>query len=408
MRVAAQYDDEEADARAARVRRVARDHVQRGAAARARLGAAPPPRGRDQRARGVRPRLRAPPVGAAARDAPRGRAHRGARPRRDLEDARAARLPRSSTSSKERRPLDRRRPRGGPAARGARHAPRRLRARRVRRGRRTGSRTRPDGARHLPLAAQARGARRRFARAPGVARGGARARCSGAWSTRRAARRSARSTTSRWLGPFAAWWALVIDRPAMLVKLATALPMMAHSALLECCEHAEALRAAISPESLDGAVGRRRAAGARVAARRGHRARTRARGARPGARATSPARPARSRTSRRCASSWWSPASGSHGALSDPVKALHPATMASAEDSLSQGGDRERAARGGARRPRHPRPRAVDARRLARVARPAGVRAARGRGARRDPEDAASAAEAEEEGAEAHRGRTSS
>jgi len=38
-----------------------------------------------------------------------------------------------------------------------------------------------------------------------------------------------------WLGPFAAWWALVIDRPAMLQQLATALPMMAASALTQCC-----------------------------------------------------------------------------------------------------------------------------------------------------------------------------
>src|SRR5262249_44020135 len=29
-----------------------------------------------------------------------------------------------------------------------------------------------------------------------------------------------------WLGPFAAWWALVIDRPAMLLPLGNALPMM--------------------------------------------------------------------------------------------------------------------------------------------------------------------------------------
>ena len=50
----------------------------------------------------------------------------------------------------------------------------------------------------------------------------------------------------RWLGPFAAWWALVIDRPAVLLQLATALPMMADGALARCCEHAEALRTAIS------------------------------------------------------------------------------------------------------------------------------------------------------------------
>jgi serine/threonine-protein kinase len=50
----------------------------------------------------------------------------------------------------------------------------------------------------------------------------------------------------RWLGPFAAWWALVIDRPAMLLQLATALPMMDKGALERCCEQAEALRTAVS------------------------------------------------------------------------------------------------------------------------------------------------------------------
>jgi eukaryotic-like serine/threonine-protein kinase len=59
----------------------------------------------------------------------------------------------------------------------------------------------------------------------------------------------------RWLGPFAAWWALVIDRPAMLLKLATALPMMAEGALAKCCEQAEALRAAISSDAPDGQWG---------------------------------------------------------------------------------------------------------------------------------------------------------
>jgi serine/threonine-protein kinase len=50
----------------------------------------------------------------------------------------------------------------------------------------------------------------------------------------------------RWLGPFAAWWALVIDRPATLQRLATALPMMSAGALAKCCTKAEELRAAVS------------------------------------------------------------------------------------------------------------------------------------------------------------------
>ena len=59
----------------------------------------------------------------------------------------------------------------------------------------------------------------------------------------------------RWLGPFAAWWALVIDRPAMLQQLATALPMMAAGALAQCCEQAEALRGAVSSGLADGMWG---------------------------------------------------------------------------------------------------------------------------------------------------------
>ena len=59
----------------------------------------------------------------------------------------------------------------------------------------------------------------------------------------------------QWLGPFAAWWALVIDRPAMLLQLATALPMMAEGALARCCERAEILRTAVSSGSADGEWG---------------------------------------------------------------------------------------------------------------------------------------------------------
>jgi serine/threonine-protein kinase len=58
-----------------------------------------------------------------------------------------------------------------------------------------------------------------------------------------------------WLGPFAAWWALVIDRPASLNQLANALPMMAPAALATCCERADALRAAVSANAPEGAWG---------------------------------------------------------------------------------------------------------------------------------------------------------
>lgn len=59
----------------------------------------------------------------------------------------------------------------------------------------------------------------------------------------------------RWLGPFAAWWALVIDRPTVLLQLATALPMMAEGALARCCAQAEALRAALASGVADGQWG---------------------------------------------------------------------------------------------------------------------------------------------------------
>jgi serine/threonine-protein kinase len=57
----------------------------------------------------------------------------------------------------------------------------------------------------------------------------------------------------KWLGPFAAWWALVIDRPTMLLKLATALPMMDEAALAHCCKQADELRTALSSGVFEGA-----------------------------------------------------------------------------------------------------------------------------------------------------------
>ena len=58
-----------------------------------------------------------------------------------------------------------------------------------------------------------------------------------------------------WLGPFAAWWALVIDRPAMLLPLAAALPMMSEGALERCVTEAEGLRRAVASGVSDGAWG---------------------------------------------------------------------------------------------------------------------------------------------------------
>ena len=58
-----------------------------------------------------------------------------------------------------------------------------------------------------------------------------------------------------WLGPFAAWWALVIDRPEVLLTLATALPMMSPAALETCCEQAAILRAVVETGDEGGAWG---------------------------------------------------------------------------------------------------------------------------------------------------------
>ena len=58
-----------------------------------------------------------------------------------------------------------------------------------------------------------------------------------------------------WLGPFAAWWALVIDRPAMLRQLGTALPMIREGVLERCCELADATRAVVAQGAPDGQWG---------------------------------------------------------------------------------------------------------------------------------------------------------
>lgn len=55
-----------------------------------------------------------------------------------------------------------------------------------------------------------------------------------------------------WLGPFAAWWALVIDRPAMLQQLATALPMIQEGVLERCCDLADAIRTAVASKEPGG------------------------------------------------------------------------------------------------------------------------------------------------------------
>lgn len=137
----------------------------------------------------------------------------------------------------------------------------------------------------------------------------------------------------RWLGPFAAWWALVIDRPAMLRGLANALPMMDGVALARCCERADTLRGDIASGEADGAwgpaVGRAMSAlhaeDTELAAALGALAQGLAEFAEVSARRTD--------LEGRCLELVIA-AERLRGALADPVKALHPA--GEEDDSLSR------------------------------------------------------------------------
>ncbi len=139
----------------------------------------------------------------------------------------------------------------------------------------------------------------------------------------------------RWLGPFAAWWALVIDRPAMLLQLATALPMIAEGALAQCCERAEALREAVNAGTQDPEWGW----SAQTLLETLHAEDTELAQALMGFAetlktfgTTSGPKPDLEPT---CLALVLT-ADRLHGALTDPVKALHPGTKASAEDSLTR------------------------------------------------------------------------
>jgi len=139
----------------------------------------------------------------------------------------------------------------------------------------------------------------------------------------------------RWLGPFAAWWALVIDRPAMLLQLATALPILEDGALARCCEQAEALRTAFSSGAADGAWGK--AAASTLAEL--HAEDTELAAALSGlSRALEGFADAASNKPDVDALCLSLVLAGERlqGALADPVKALHPATEATAEDSLTR------------------------------------------------------------------------
>lgn len=138
-----------------------------------------------------------------------------------------------------------------------------------------------------------------------------------------------------WLGPFAAWWALVIDRPATLQQLATALPMMAPAALATCCERADALRASISAQAAEGSWG----AAAAEALESLHASGTELAHALAGLarslEAFSGAAGPKQNLEEMCLELVLA-ADRVQAALSDPVKALHPVHEQSAEDARNK------------------------------------------------------------------------
>ncbi len=137
----------------------------------------------------------------------------------------------------------------------------------------------------------------------------------------------------QWLGPFAAWWALVIDRPAMLQQLGTALPMMAESALAQCCERAETLRTHVASGAADGQWG---PAAAEALASLHAEATELAHALAGLAHALGEFKTAAGPKPALEAMCLELVLAGDRlqGALADPVKALHPATAESADDSL--------------------------------------------------------------------------
>lgn len=139
----------------------------------------------------------------------------------------------------------------------------------------------------------------------------------------------------RWLGPFAAWWALVIDRPAILLQLATALPMIAEGALDACVAQADALRTSVSSGEADGGWGRTAAESLRALhagdTELAHALAALARALERFGGAAGPKPELESMCLELVLA-----AERLQGALADPVKALHAASEHTAENSLPQ------------------------------------------------------------------------
>ncbi len=139
----------------------------------------------------------------------------------------------------------------------------------------------------------------------------------------------------RWLGPFAAWWALVIDRPEMLLQLATALPLMADGALKLCCERAEELRKVVANGAADGQwADLAKAALAALHAEDTELAHALA-GLSSSLAAFGTAAGPKKELEAMCLDLVMA-GSRLHGALENPVRALHPATQQTRDDSLSR------------------------------------------------------------------------
>lgn len=138
----------------------------------------------------------------------------------------------------------------------------------------------------------------------------------------------------QWLGPFAAWWALVIDRPAVLQQLATALPMIADGALEKCCELADSTRAAVASGQAHGAW-----APEAIQALKGLRAEDTElaealAGLASALQSFAPARGPDPKLEEMCISLVLA-AERLHSSLADPVRALHPSAE-SDDDSLTR------------------------------------------------------------------------
>jgi len=139
----------------------------------------------------------------------------------------------------------------------------------------------------------------------------------------------------QWLGPFAAWWALVIDRPAMLQQLATALPLMAAGALSTCCERAEELRTCVSLNQPNGEwFGPAKAALATLHAEESELGQALAAFSQALASFSTAAGP-KKELEAMCLELVMA-GDRLYGALSNPVKALHKASADTKEDSLSR------------------------------------------------------------------------